>query len=131
MITVKKKFILNRTQLAKKFRVENNNLDITALIDNTGFSVKKIGEIENYPNPFNPFTTIKYQLPNPSEVTLTVYNVIGQVIRTLVDEKQMAGYYSIQWDGKDETGQTVASGVYLYCLKTKDFVKSLKTILLR
>lgn len=85
----------------------------------------------NFPNPFNPVTTIKYQVPKPSEVTLKVYNVLGQVIRNLVDGRQMAGYYSIRWDGKDDRGNAVANGVYLYRLRTKEFVETRKLTVLR
>ena len=86
---------------------------------------------QNYPNPFNPTTTIKYQLPKSTELSLIIYNMLGQVVKTLVNEKQSAGYYTLYWDGTTEQGSAVASGVYLYCLRTKDFVKSRKTILLR
>jgi hypothetical protein len=68
----------------------------------------------NYPNPFNPTTEIRYELPQNSYVSLTVYNLAGQKIRTLVDDQQTAGYYRIFWDGKDDLGGEVASGVYVY-----------------
>ena len=86
---------------------------------------------QNYPNPFNPTTTVKYQLPKSTEVSLKIYNVLGQLVRTLVDEKQMAGNYSIIWDGKDNNGQLVASGIYMYKIHTQNFVKTKKMILIR
>ncbi|MFQ5708509.1 MAG: FG-GAP-like repeat-containing protein [bacterium] len=89
---------------------------------------------QNLPNPFNPTTTIRYNIPelqNSSMVKLTIYNTLGQKIRTLVNEKQAAGVYSVKWDGKDSTGLQVASGVYVYRLRLDHFVQSKKMILLR
>jgi flagellar hook assembly protein FlgD len=68
---------------------------------------------QNYPNPFNPTTTIRYQLPDDAvQAKLTVYNTLGEVVRVLVDEIQNAGTYTIQWDGQDNAGNIVSSGVY-------------------
>ena len=86
---------------------------------------------QNYPNPFNPTTNIKYQLPERAQIFLGVYNVLGQLVRTLIDEKQMARKYSVRWDGKDYKGRFVSSGLYFYTIRTKDFVKSRKMILIR
>jgi hypothetical protein len=86
---------------------------------------------QNYPNPFNPTTTINYQLPKATETRLEIFNLRGQRVATLVDRKEAAGYYSITWDGKDEYGNHVASGVYLYRLETEGFVKVRKLVLLR
>lgn len=69
---------------------------------------------QNYPNPFNPTTEIKYELPEASHVTLSIFNVVGQKIRTLVDEQKEPGYHSVQWDSKDGFGNEVASGIYVY-----------------
>ncbi len=72
---------------------------------------------QNYPNPFNPTTEIKYDLPQPGEVTLTIFNIVGQRVRTLVDGPKTAGYHSVRWDGKDDFGNEVASGVYVYRIR--------------
>ena len=69
---------------------------------------------QNYPNPFNPATTINYQLPNASRVTVSIYNLLGQLVTTLVNNEQSAGSHSVQWNGKDSYNKTVSSGVYLY-----------------
>jgi hypothetical protein len=69
---------------------------------------------QNYPNPFNPATEIRYELPHAGHVSLVIFNIAGQTIRTLVDEPQLAGYHSILWDGRDATGNEVASGIYIY-----------------
>jgi N-acetylneuraminic acid mutarotase len=86
---------------------------------------------QNYPNPFNPETTIQYQVAKSAEVKLAILNLLGQHITTLVDEAQSVGVYSVQWDGKDDTGKAVASGVYLYRLQTNQFVQVKKLALLR
>jgi hypothetical protein len=86
--------------------------------------------MQNYPNPFNPETTIQYQLPKEAEVKLVIYNLLGQRVRILVDKKQPTGIYSVQWDGKDESGRNVSSGIYLYRLQTNEFVKVRKLTLL-
>jgi hypothetical protein len=67
---------------------------------------------QNYPNPFNPSTTIRYALPVQSVVTLEVFNVLGQRVRTLVSDIQAAGYRTMEWDGRSNSGQQLASGVY-------------------
>ena len=85
----------------------------------------------NFPNPFNPDTIIEYQLPESSEVNLLIYNTIGQLVKTLVKEKQTTGYYFVRWDGKNEAGHTVGSGVYFYSLRTKNYMKTCKMIILR
>ncbi len=87
---------------------------------------------QNYPNPFNPETSINYDLPKESVVTLQVYNVVGQKVRNLVfEQKQKAGRYSLQWDGRDDGGQPVSTGLYFYRIKAGDFVNSHKMTLLK
>lgn len=85
--------------------------------DITGLETKLLG---NYPNPFNPETTIKYNLKNSSDVTLTIYNVKGQLVRTLVNSSQIAGIHSTVWNGKDTNGRNVSSGIYFSTLDVKD-----------
>ena len=67
---------------------------------------------QNYPNPFNPVTEIRYALPEKSDVKLSVYNMLGQKIRTLIDREQAAGFYSIRWDATNDQKQKVASGIF-------------------
>ncbi|MFQ5863869.1 MAG: N-acetylmuramoyl-L-alanine amidase [bacterium] len=86
---------------------------------------------QNYPNPFNPSTTINYQIPKSTRVSITIYNSLGQKVTTLVDKKQDAGFYQIQWDGKDEKGKEVASGLYIVRLTTPDYIQERKVILLK
>ncbi len=85
----------------------------------------------NYPNPFNPYTTISYQLPERNHVDLILYNIEGKKIRTLVSGEQKAGFYSIAWDGTNEQGMDVGSGVYIYHIKAGEFQKSFKMLLVK
>ena len=82
---------------------------------------------QNYPNPFNPVTMINYQLPMTNEVDLSIYNILGQKVVTLVNKKQPAGNYKIEWDASG-----FASSIYLYKLETDDgFVQTKKLVLLK
>jgi hypothetical protein len=86
---------------------------------------------ENYPNPFNPTTTLRFDLPEVSNLTLTIYNMLGQKVRTFNYQNTSAGYHSVTWDATNDLGQQVGAGVYLYQLQTKDFVKTRKMVLLK
>ena len=87
---------------------------------------------QNYPNPLNPQTTIRYDMARTGAVQLSIYTVTGQRIRTLVDGDRPAGTYSVVWDGRDDTGRDVASGVYLYRLEVEgQYVQSRPMVLLR
>ena len=87
---------------------------------------------QNYPNPFNPETTIPYALSSDAIVSLTIYNIAGQVVRKLVDgEALAAGQYQAVWDGRSKSGASVASGMYFYLLRAGDFVAKRKMVLLR
>ena len=86
---------------------------------------------QNYPNPFNPETLIEYNLPCASNVEITVFNLQGQRIKTLLKSWQQAGSFELKWDGKNEKGESVVSGVYIYQLKTSEFVAAKKMMLLR
>ena len=87
---------------------------------------------QNYPNPFNPETTIPYALSSDEIVSLTIYNIAGQVVRKLVDgEALAAGQYQALWDGRNESGASVASGMYFYLLHAGDYVAKRKMVLLR
>jgi flagellar hook assembly protein FlgD len=86
---------------------------------------------QNYPNPFNPTTTINYSLPVRSEVVLEVFNVLGQRVRILVNQEQPAGTYAVEWDGTSESGDPVATGIYLYRLRTEQAHASKKMLLIK
>lgn len=86
---------------------------------------------QNYPNPFNPTTEIRFQLPQAGNVTLTVYNTLGQEIRTLANGYYESGAHSVQWDGRDQAGNPAASGVYFYKIVTDQHVALKKMNLLK
>ncbi len=86
---------------------------------------------QNYPNPFNPSTTIAFDLPRAMTVELTVINVLGQEVTTLLDETMSAGTQSVTWDGIDKSGRPVASGMYFYRLKTDSDVQTKKMLMLK
>ncbi|OGU54696.1 MAG: hypothetical protein A2V66_10405 [Ignavibacteria bacterium RBG_13_36_8] len=86
---------------------------------------------QNYPNPFNPSTIINYSLRETSYVTLKIYNAIGQEIRNLINKEQRKGVHQTSWDGHDNYGNPVASGIYFYVLKTKNYFDAKKMILMR
>lgn len=86
---------------------------------------------QNFPNPFNPATTIRYDVPVDTRVNLSVFNVLGQKVRTLVNTLQPANSYEIQWDGRNDYGVNVSSGIYIYRIHTADFVKTRKMMLIR
>ncbi len=86
---------------------------------------------QNYPNPFNPSTTIKFNVPRRAHVKLSVYNLLGQRITQLVNEEKPVGDYAIHWDGTDESGKAVATGMYLYRLKISEYAETKKMLLLK
>jgi len=97
-----------------------------ATVKPIAFVPSSYGLSQNYPNPFNPQTAIRYALAKDAQVTLVVYNIAGQKIKTLLNEEQQAGYHECVWDGKD-----VASGIYFYRLQAGDFVQTRKMVLLK
>jgi hypothetical protein len=87
---------------------------------------------QNYPNPFNPSTTITFQIRDRAHVTLRIYNVAGQLVRTLVDETRAPGVsHTVEWEGRNAHGQTVATGVYFYRIATRGFSSTRKMVLLK
>jgi len=86
---------------------------------------------QNYPNPFNPSTMIEYGLTEAGDVSLKIYNILGQEIRNLLYASQAAGTYTIEWDGRDNNGVVAASGIYFYKISVNNFHQIKKLILLR
>jgi hypothetical protein len=86
---------------------------------------------QNYPNPFNPITTLRYDLPENSYVNVTVYDILGREVRTLVKTTQDAGYRSVIWDATNDYGKPVSAGVYLYQIQAGGFVQTKKMVLLK
>ncbi len=92
---------------------------------------EKFALLQNYPNPGNPSTVISYTLARDSKVNLTIYNTLGQTVKTLVDGYQAANIYKVVWDGRDDSGKEVASGVYFYRLVAGDFSATKRLIVLK
>ena len=86
---------------------------------------------QNFPNPFNPFTTLRYNLPEDALVNITLYDMMGRVVSNLVNSQQNAGYKSIQWNATNNIGQPVSAGLYLYSIEAGDFRQTKKMVLLK
>ena len=126
--------------------IENTVLEVTdSQIYDSEFGVNRLGQpmpvalqtrpeafalSNNYPNPFNPATTIQYALPQAADVELTVYNVVGQVVRTLVAQHQSAGRYTVAWDATDDGGHSLSSGMYFYHLQAGGEFREVRKMLL-
>lgn len=110
--------------------VDKNSFTQHSEVSN-GQTPNRFALLQNYPNPFNPETIIKYQLAAPSPVSLKIYNLRGQLVRALVEASQNSGNHEIRWDGLDDFGNAVASGVYLYRLQAGEQVAVKKLTLLR
>ena len=115
----------------KKYKLKMNEGQISVNVLNSSLSINPslpstVQLDQNYPNPFNPETTIHFSLPKESLVDLTIYNVLGQRIRNLISQKYAAGEHDVNWDGRDDSGEIVNSGVYLYRIKAGDFTDQRK-----
>ena len=91
---------------------------------------------QNYPNPFNPSTTIRYALPFNSDLSIEIFNVLGQRVRVLVSDNKVPGYYETRWDGSNDFGNAVASGIYVYRMvargsNSESFVQTRKMLFVR
>jgi len=124
-------FIIHIFSKNMEFWSDSLNVIITGIAENEISIPKEYNLEQNYPNPFNPSTTIRFQLPQSRDVSLIVYNMLGQKVRTLLNNTVSAGDYKIEWDGRDDSGKDVASGIYLYRLTSKNFVRSQKMLLIR
>jgi len=92
---------------------------------------KRLSVAQNYPNPFNPSTIIQYSIPVQSHVTVQVFNIKGQLVRSLVNENKPSGSYNIQWDGNSDSGGKVSSGVYFYSVKSGDQELTRKMVMIK
>lgn len=113
--------------------VDNINIQDGVVSVESGSTVPTVFSMsQNYPNPFNPTTQINYALPKDADVTLQVFNIVGQKVRDIVvGQAQKAGRYTIAWNGRDNSGIQVSSGLYFYRIKAGDFVKTHKMTLLK
>ena len=118
------------------FDFDGELLDAISVFDNSSVAIKRIdnfslNNIYNYPNPFNPVTTLRYDLPKDELVTITVYDMLGNVVNNLVNANQFSGYKSVQWNATNNQGQSVSAGVYLYRIEAGEFRQTRKMILLK
>ena len=115
-----------------ELRIQNYNIPSdVADKDNQDILPSDYELSQNYPNPFNPTTNISYKLPQNSKVELTVYNMLGKQVRVLVNKNQNAGSYNAHWDGNDDFGNKLSSGIYFYRLKTDQFNCTRKMIFMK
>jgi hypothetical protein len=113
--------------------------NVSVLLNKTGTDVETTPELvparfslrQNYPNPFNPSTAINYSVPARCHVTITIYNLLGQRVNTILDEVKPAGKYTTYWDGRDQDGRPLATGVYLYQIKAGHLTQTKKMLLLK
>jgi len=119
--------------------VEADNAPFTVVIDG-GYAMSTFSEAlipeafalhQNYPNPFNPITTLRYDLPENSFVNITVYDLLGKKVKTLVNTTQNAGFKSVIWNATNNQGNPVSAGVYLYKIQAGEFVQTKKMVLLK
>ena len=99
--------------------------------DKNSFEPKIFTLSQNYPNPFNPVTRLSYDLHEDSFVSITIYDMLGNVVNNLVNTNQSSGYKSVQWNATDNKGQPVSAGVYLYTIEAGKFIQTKKMILLK
>jgi len=99
--------------------------------DDYFFKPKTINLANSYPNPFNPITTLRYDLPKNSLVNITIYDLLGRQVKTLVNQTQNAGFKSIIWNATNDYGKPVSAGVYLYQIQAGEFVQTRKMVLLK
>ncbi len=113
--------------------------NVSVLLNEPGTGVETTPELvparfslsQNYPNPFNPWTAINYSVPTRCHVTITIYNLLGHRVSTIVDEVKPAGKYTTYWDGRDQDGRALATGVYFYQIKAGHLTETKKMLLLK
>jgi hypothetical protein len=86
---------------------------------------------QNYPNPFNPVTSLRYDLPEDGLVNITIYDMMGRIVKTLVNSSQTAGYKSISWNAANDRNESVSAGLYLYTIQAGEFRQTKKMVLLK
>ena len=110
--------------LASKYNMLNND-NINSIV------TKKVELNQNYPNPFNPITLINYELTYDGLVNITIYDMMGKIVKTLVDNLQTAGYKSVQWNATNDRNKPVSAGIYLYTIKAGEISQTKKMVLLK
>jgi hypothetical protein len=123
--------IIPRHNLPFCFKVDTaKGNDVREIHDAEDSRPSEFSLSQNYPNPFNPVTNIRFTVLRTANVKLDVYNIVGQKVRTLVDEEMTPGTYAVDWDGTDESGKAVSSGIYFYRMQAADEFTDMKKMLL-
>ena len=133
---------INSGQMPPNSQLSSSNIDlIAAWIDEGALeelntksnkaSPERFTLHQNYPNPFNPVTNLDYDLPEDAMVNITVFDMMGKLVRTLVNDQQSAGYKTLQWNATSNSGQPISSGLYIYTIQAGEFSKTRKMILLK
>jgi len=133
---------INNGQMPPNNQLPSSNIDLIAAwidegaleelnIKNNKALPERFTLHQNYPNPFNPVTNLDYDLPEDAMVNITVFDMMGKVVRTLVNDQQSAGYKTLQWNAMSNSGQPVSSGLYIYTIQVGEFSKTRKMILLK
>ena len=130
-LTMKNKTLIEKTEFNENSSLGTENLianqsNLEVVSNPTEFHL-----YSNYPNPFNPNTTITFDLPEVAVVSLVIYDINGRQIKTLTSSRYQAGSHQIQWDGRDDSGNAVASGIYVYRIEAGKYVQSRKLMLLK
>ncbi|MFQ5641004.1 MAG: T9SS type A sorting domain-containing protein [bacterium] len=125
--------VSERLQITKSadLRSMTISLPVVTTIDSYESNPAEYVLSSNYPNPFNPETTIEYQIPRATHVKLAIYNLLGDKVMALVDELKSAGSHSVTWNGENDMGVPVSSGIYFYKLRSNKITKVRKLTLLR
>ena len=126
----------NETNLGPN-QLEQNNFQNFIIVDNSTMQIDDIQVPlvfslgQNFPNPFNPITTIRYAIPKDSFVKITIYDVLGNVIKDLLQKHQSSGFKTISWDATDDKGKSMPAGIYIYGIEAGGFLQTRKMILLK
>ena len=110
---------------------DTSNCQVAMNINSRAFMPQSFSLSQNYPNPFNPITNISYDLPEESVVTLSIYDLMGRKVRTLVNSEQTIGFKNIQWNATNDNGQPVPAGMYIYTIQAGEFRKTRKMVFLK
>ena len=115
------------SEIDSGYSINNNYLDTK----DTSMITKSFSISQNYPNPFNPITTLNFYLPEESIVNITIYDLMGNIVKEIVNQVETSGFKSVQWNGTNNKGLPVSAGAYIYGIETSDFRQTKKMILLK
>ena len=115
------------SEIDSGYSINNNYLDTK----DTSIITKSFSLSQNYPNPFNPITTLNYNLPEESIVKITIYDLMGNIVKEIVNQVETSGFKSVQWNGTNNKGLPVSAGAYIYGIETSNFRQTRKMVLLK